>query len=195
MLHVIPLQQTEWIPELWLLSESLDIKAGLWVEGSISTIQVALYRWFDDHRTPDDGLKRNLHGNLRVLYRQLCLRCLGWLTRTRELGSLCWRLRSRPLGLGSGWHKVSGWPSGGIPALRRRSTLRWGNGGVRSRWRRGASNGGLLWSRHRRGWWCGKTSSSLFHGRNGARWLFMSSRCSQLVRGLVFSASRLQGFI
>ena len=165
------------------------------MEGSISAIQVALYRRSCDHRTPDDGLERNPHGNLRVLCRRLCLRCLGWLSRTRELGPLRRWPRSKPLGFGGGWHRVSRWPPGGIPALRRCSTLRWGNGEVLSRWRKGASNGGLLWSRHRRGWGCGKTSPSLCHGRNGARWLFVSSKGSQVVRGLVSSASRLQGFI
>ena len=136
------------------------------MEGLISVIQVTLNRRPCDHRMPNDGIERNPYRNLRVLCRRLCLRCLGWLSRTRELGPLRGWPRSRPLGFGGGWHKVSGWPSGGIPALRRCSTLRWGNGGVLSRWRSGASNGGLCWSRYRRGWGCGKTSPSLCHGRN-----------------------------
>ena len=110
------------------------------MEGSISAIQVALYRRSCDHRTPDDGLERNPHGNLRVLCRRLCLRCLGWLSRTRELGPLRRWPRSRPLTFGGEWHRVSGWPPGGIPALRRHFSLRWGNGRVLSRWRSGASN-------------------------------------------------------
>ena len=80
------------------------------------------------------------------------------------------RVRNKPLGFGGGRHRVSGWPPGGIPALRRHSALRWGNGGVLSGWRSGASDGGLCWSRHRRGWGCGKTSPSLFHGRNAWKW-------------------------
>ena len=88
----------------------------------------------------------------------------------QELGPLRGWLSSRPLCFGGGRHTVSGWSLGRIPAMRRRSTLRWGNGGVLSGWRSGASGGGLCWSRHRRGWGCWKTSPSLCHGRNAWKW-------------------------
>ena len=143
------LQQSEGISELWLLSEGLYIKVGLGVEGSISAIQVALYRWSGYHGTPNNGLGRNTHRNPRVLCRWLYLRRMGWLSRTRELGSLRRGPRSRPLSLVDRWHRFSGWPPGGVSALRRGSPLRWGNGRVLNRWRSGASHGGLMWSRRR----------------------------------------------
>ena len=98
------------------------------MEWSISAIQVTLNRRSSYHGTPDNGLGSILYRNLRFLCSWLWLRCVGWLSRTREPGLLRRGPRNRSRGLLGWWHRFRGWPSGGVSALRRNFPLRWGNG-------------------------------------------------------------------
>ena len=47
--HMVPLQQMEGIPKLWLKSESSYLKAKLGVEWPCPAIQITLNGWLSDH--------------------------------------------------------------------------------------------------------------------------------------------------
>ena len=57
VLHMVPLQQMEGIPELWLKSESSCVKAKLGVERPCPVIQITLNGWLSDHGTFDNHLR------------------------------------------------------------------------------------------------------------------------------------------
>ena len=57
MLHMVPLQQMEGVPELGLKSESGCVKAELRVEWSSLAIQITLNGRLSEHGMPDKHLK------------------------------------------------------------------------------------------------------------------------------------------
>ena len=57
VLHMVPLQQMEGVPELWLKSESGCVKAELGVKWPSPAIQITLNGWLSDHGTPDKHLR------------------------------------------------------------------------------------------------------------------------------------------
>ena len=57
VLHMVPLQQMEGVPELGLKSESGCVKAELRVEWPSPVIQITLNGWLSDHGMSDNHLR------------------------------------------------------------------------------------------------------------------------------------------
>ena len=57
MLHMIPLEQMEGVPEIRLKSESDCVKTELGVEWPSPAVQITLNWWLSEHGTPDKHLR------------------------------------------------------------------------------------------------------------------------------------------
>ena len=75
MLHMIPLEQMEGVPELRLKSESGCVKTELGVEWPSPAVQITLNGRLSEHWTPNKHLRSHAGGNLRI--------CRRWLRRLR----------------------------------------------------------------------------------------------------------------